>query len=333
MFFNSGGIVEEPHLTNELPFNIEQLTRLIQSIPFLIKQAAENPRIILDHFQDLTECIVAYLQHFKNDKQRILARFDNLLQPLATEILDEMIKEADQLKTELEISLSSLDHTQTIDWNNQANACVRLFYRWNDPKELNKRILKLVSDKTEQLIDKDLKLIHEYQIQYLSKVDGQSSNLKNLESRLAKAIEEPLKNLVQLKTNVKQTESLQQASEWISKLDSEREGWFDQLLMKIDSSVKDLVLPDEEISSETLRELENEMHFVEHELAHIHQLLPKLDKNDEKEFYFTEVRLEGLKEHLEQFDSLTLPPLTRNRLEKLFNNITTTFNQISNREK
>ncbi|WP_075883563.1 hypothetical protein [Candidatus Protochlamydia sp. W-9] len=322
---------KEPLLNSS--FNIEQLSRQIQSTPFLIKQALESDRILLDHLQNLTERTKACIMHFNEQKQTILTRFDNWLAPLASEVLDEFIKQAQLLKNELDETLLNLRKIDTIDWDKHANSWLTLYHQWSDHKELNKKILKLVSDRTEHLIDKDLKLIKEYQIQYLSKMEEEDPDLINLENRLAKAIEEPLKHLVELKTHVKNAESMQQASEWIEKLDSQRENCFDQLLMKIDSVVKEVVLPEAEISSEDLKEVENEMHFVAQELKHIHELLPKLDKHDEKEFYFTEVRLEGLRDHLEQFDSLKLPIPTRDRLETLFATIEATLSEVLKRNE
>ncbi len=310
---------------------IERLKDQIQSIPLLIHQALVIDQALSNHFKSLKNSANEVIAQFHEQKEDILAQFDSLLMPLAKEVLEALILDAEQLKMDLDNTLLSMQKMVDMDWEEHALSWVELYSKLNDRQELNQRILKLVSDRTSQLIDKDIRVIQDYQNQSLSRMSQEDDVFKNVENRLAKATEEPLKHLVELKRGIEETSSMKQASEWIAHLHRQRESCFDQVLMKIDLIVKDVVLIEEEFDIDLFKDLEEEMFFVEQELKHIHSLLPKLHKNDEKEFFFTEARLEGLKDHLEQFDNLSLPRIVRERLEGIFHDIEDTLIKVSRR--
>ncbi|CUI16956.1 hypothetical protein PNK_1341 [Candidatus Protochlamydia naegleriophila] len=325
--------MEKPPTESQIKvcMTIERLRDQIHSIPVLIHQALVIDQALSNHFKSLKDSANEVIVQFNEQKENILAQFDSLLMPLAKEVLEELIRDAERLKSDLDNTLLSMQKMVDMDWKGHALSWIELHSKWHDRHELNQRILKLVSDRTSQLIDKDIRVIQDYQTQSLSRMSQKDDVFKSVEKRLAKATEEPLKHLVELKRGVEETASMKQASEWIAQLHRQRESCFDQVLMKIDLIVKDLVLTEEEFDVDLFKDLEEEMFFVEQELKHIHDLLPKLHKNDEKEFFFTEARLEGLRDHLEQFDNLSLPRIVRERLEGIFRDIEDTLIKVSRR--
>jgi hypothetical protein len=320
------GFYQEKH-----SISLEKFYSQMQSIPLLVQQAIVIDHVLANYFQDLAETAEKIIDHFNEERPKILVEFDSWLIPLANEVLENLLGDALALKKQLDETVKSLQKTAEMNWVQHSKCWEDLYEKWNDRKELNQKILTLLSEKTTLLIEKDIRVIKDYQIQTLSRVAEEGEEFRNLERRLIKATAEPLKHLLEIKAVISQNTSLKQASEWVAELQTERESCFDQVLMKIDAIVRDVVLSEEEIEGDDLKEFESEMHFVEVELKHIHDLIPKIHLKDEKEFYFTEARLEGLKDHLEQFSTKTLPRSLKARLEKLFHAIDLTLLRIQQR--
>ncbi|MBA2369337.1 MAG: hypothetical protein H0V82_09995 [Candidatus Protochlamydia sp.] len=320
------GFYQEKH-----SISLEKFYYQMQSIPLLVQQAIVIDHVLANYFQDLAETADKIIDHFNEEKPKILVEFDSWLIPLANEVLENLLGDALSLKKQLDATVNSLHKTSEMNWVEHSKCWEDLYDKWNDRKELNERILRLLSDKTTILIEKDIKVIKDYQIQTLSRVVEEGEEFRNLERRLIKATAEPMKHLLEIKAVISQNTSLKQASEWIAQLQTQRESCFDQVLMKIDAIVRDVVLSDEEIQGDDLKEFKSEIHFVEVELKHIHDLIPKLHSKDEKEFYFTETRLEGLKDHLEQCTKKSLPRNLKLRLEKILHAIDLTLLRVQQR--
>ena len=313
--------------------SLEKFYSQMQSIPLLVQQAIVIDHVLASYFQDLAETAAKIIDHFNEERPKILIEFDSWLVPLANEVLENLLSDALFLKKQLDDTVKSLDKTAEMNWVEHSKCWEELYDKWNNRKELNQKILTLLSEKTTLLIEKDIRVIKDYQNHTLSRVVEEGEEFRNLERRLIKATAEPLKHLLEIKAVISQNTSLKQASEWVAELQTQRESCFDQVLMKIDAIVRDVVLPDEDIEGDDFKEFESEMHFVEVELKHIHELIPKIHERDEKELYFTETRLEGLKDHLEQFSKKSLPRSLKARLEKLLHAIDLTLLRIQQRSQ
>lgn len=286
---------------------IGHLYAKITEMPEMGESSDEIDQLFVEKINELRAGSQAVIEHFHAQKPMILEQFDQRLAPVAREVLDSLLHDANQLASKLE---DGRDQSYPFDWIDYAKRWAQLYTQWNDGKALAQRILDLIAARTEQLIDKDIQVIRDYQKQSLEHLSEGSDAFKNLESRLAMATDKPLQQLKALRNQHEQHANLAQASEWIANLQEQRERYFDQLLMKIDHVVKEVVhmedIVDEYDDISIFSEDEGEIVFMEQEIRHIQALLPQMSASDESDIIFMEARLEGLLDHAEQVNLVNL---------------------------
>jgi hypothetical protein len=297
---------------------IERFYAQIQTFPKLISKAHVIDRTLLHHFHDIRHSASDVIEQLKKEKQSILKKFDSWLMPLAQEVLEELLEDADELKEDLDHSLDKLDSSIKKDWIEYAKKWTQLYARWHDRKGITKKVLKLAAERNSNLIEKDIKVIKDYQDQTLSSVPKGSEEFFNLEKRLFKATSEPLRHLVELKKGFSDKDdlSIKQASEWIANLQKQRESYFDMVLVKIDSAVKEVVSQDVSYDSDLFNELEGEIKFTEQEIKQIDEML-KVPQIDKSELAFLKERVNCLIDHLEEYDLQNIPKELENRLNAI----------------
>jgi hypothetical protein len=293
----------------------------IKSVPHLIEKAVGVDQALLTRLNEIQKTASSLIDQFDSRKEELLKKVDAWLFPIAKEALDKMSYDAKVLREHLQESLQNLQMMEKMDWIEHAKSWACLYTKCYDNKELTQKILKMASDRTSYLIDKDIKVICDYQNQSLAHISQETDEFKNIKARLKTVTEGSLKALLNLKKSPEGL-SFTQTVDWIARIHKERENHFDQSLMKIDSVMKDVVRPEVlHHDAGHFAEFENEVVFMEHELRHIHDLISKLDLKDEKDVSFIEMRLEGLKEHLEQFDLSQLPDELKIRVKKIHQDI------------
>lgn len=301
---------------NSIP-PIKQLYVQIRKMPELTKQAKAIDQVLSARLKNLKGIASAIIDQFNAQKKMILQRFDSRIMPIAQEVLDELVNDAERLKHKLDDKLEHLDQTNPEEWDADAKDWVQLYAKWNDRKSLIDKILKIVAAKTKHLIDKDIQMIFDYQTQSLAHLPQETEAFRSLEKRLIRATEEPLKQLMHLRNQAQEHTSLQQASDWVAKLQERRENYFDQLLMKIDHVMKDVVNLEETKDWSAFVEIEGEVLFMERELHHINTDLTHLHLIGESDKQFLLGRLEGLLDHADDLDKPCLPSPLQARMQAL----------------
>lgn len=312
----------------DLNCNFKHLYTQIEKMPELIQNAQLIDKILNNHLPDLKVMSAQVIDYFKEQKKAILQKLDGWILPVAKDVLDTMLKDAEQSKNQLHAKIDQLDQISDEEWKSEAQHWNQLYSKWNDGKGLIAKILEVVADRAKQSIDKDIQVIKDYQTQSLSRLPQESEAFKNTEKRLAKAIEEPLKQLISFRKQPEVHTSVQQASEWIAKLQQHREIYFDQLLMKIDHVMKDVVKPDEVKDHASFLEVEGEIIFMESELLQIEKDLESIGFLEESDKQFILGRLEGLLDHLEQMAEQALPLSLNNQINTLKNKILQAISSI-----
>ena len=308
--------------------SIKRLYAQIKKMPELTAQAKTVDTLLINRLQELKGTASNLIEQFKEQKKVILQRFDQWIMPIAKEVLDGFLQDAVQLKDRLDEKLEHVDQTTKEEWNDEVLGWEQLYSRWNDRKGLISKILEVVADRTKHLIDKDIQVIQDYQTQSLAHLPKESEIFKSVEQRLSHVIEEPLKQLMALRSSPEKHTSLQQASDWVAKLQEERETYFDQLLMKIDHVTKEVVRPEETIDLTSLQEIEGEIIFMERELAHIESDLSQIQLGDESDRQLVAARLEGLLDHAEELEDTMLPRFLKQRLRSIKSTISSALKQI-----
>lgn len=301
---------------------IKRLYSQIRKMPELTKQAQAIDQVLTTRLQDLKGTASTIINQFNEQKKMILQRFDSWIMPIAQDVLDGILQDAEQLKHKLDSKLEHIDQMSPEEWDREAQHWEQLYSKWNDRKGLVDKILEVVADRTKHLIDKDIQVVQDYQSQSLSHLPPETETFKNIEERLAHAIEEPLKQLMNLRSQVDEHKSIQQASEWVEKLQEQRETYFNQLLMKIDHVMKDVVNLEETNDWTAFVEVEGEILFMERELHHINSDLTHLHLISESDKQFLLARLEGLLDHVQDLDKRTLPQPMQAKMKALQSGIT-----------
>jgi hypothetical protein len=290
---------------------LEQFYEQIQAVPILYREATDQH--LLKHLSEIQSQAVQIINQLDEKKNEILKKIDAQLFPIAKEALDEMLKEAKKLKENLRENLENLKFASKVDWIEHAKCWTRLYANWYDNRELTEKVLQFASHKTKQLIDRDIQVIKDYQTQSLAQISQGTADFKRIQERLKEVTEDSLNNLRSLKTPLKDL-SFKQASDWIRLIHTEREAYFDQVLMKIDSVIKDVVRQEDVAYNESyFLELEGEFHFIEHELNSIQDLMTK----EKRQVDFAKKRLWEVREHLEQFDLSALSNELNKRLRDI----------------
>ena len=298
--------------------SIKQLCLQIRNMSEQSRQTHSQDKRFSNRLQDLKMMMQQVSLQFKEQKKAILQRLNHWMLPIAKEVLDEMLQDFEQMKTQLKEKIEQSDQVSSGDWEKEERQWSHLYFKWSDRKAVMKQIVEVVKHRTSRLIDKDIQVIKEYQQQSLSYLEPESEAFKDVERRLAKAIEAPLKELHNLKIVPVEHVSLQQASEWVKTLQVKRETYFNQSLTKIDHVLQDVVHQVEEdqdwsafVEDEgELLFMEKELHQMNQELVYVHLIQP-----DQKQ-YLVE-NLLGLSHHLESVYKDSLPLLLQERIEKL----------------
>lgn len=299
---------------------IKRLCLQMRRMPELNKQAKVVDELLVNRLEELKSAATVVLEQLHEQKREILKQFDSWIMPIAKEILECFLQDAEQLKNRLDDKLNHVGETTSDEWRDQAKSWAQLYLKWHDRGNLIQKILEGVADYTKRLIDKDVRLIKDYQIQSLAHLRKQSQAFENVEKKLGHAIEEPLKELMILRDTPQEHGSLQQVSEWVKNLQATREGYFNVLLMKIDHVIKDVVHlegREEEIDEGQFLETEGEMTFMEKELYHLNQDLAQIHLAPESDKQFILARIEALLEHVEQVSIASLPISFQKRKEAL----------------
>lgn len=311
--------------------SIQEFHSQIREMPKFMEQACAIDQALFNRYHDLKASALAIINHLNGLKPGVLKRFDERLKPIAEEVLDALLRDAERLRSKLELQLETMSQATSIEWIDYASRWMQLCSKWHDRKALADKVLEFIAKQTTQLIDKDIRVIQDYQTQSLAHLSKESDEFKNVEERMSKAIDEPLRQLLELRNQSLQQTSLKQASELVANLQEQRESYFDQLLMKIDNVVKDVVYLDEEDEDEwvSFSEFEGEIVFIEREFHHINEMLPNLHTSSKSDIHFIETRLEDLLDHAEQIEASYLPKALRRRVLKLIEQIILASDRIA----
>lgn len=298
---------------------IEHFYKQMNLVPCLAKSEVKEEKGASFRLQEMQDTALTIIHQFKEDQQHRIKEFDTLLLPLAKEVLEEMTEHAEELGENLKTALHHLNAGSSMDWQQQAKQWASLYAKWYDPKHFVQKVLYLASQKATRLIEKDMKVICDYQTQSL--VHLSPEEYQHVQARLKAATAEPLKALQELKQSPTDL-SLKQASEWMAHLYHEREIHFDELLKRVDQIIKEVVQPESiDFGTEDYLELENELKFTEHELIYLRNMWHDLEIKEASNKEFLNMRLNELEEHLQQFDFFYVPSELKERMEKVSQHI------------
>lgn len=311
----------------------ESIRKLYSQLRHLSKLKLKSPEIIsplcAEVIQELESRASEIIDQFEVQKKNVTQHFDHWIIPAALDILDGLLFDSQELKKKLQKKVGCADQVTAKEWEEEARRWAYLYSRWNGGKAMTAGVLEAVVDKTTHLINKDIQVIQDYQTQSLSQLSPESDGFRNVEKRLERAIEGPMKQLMSLRSEAEEHTSLEQALDWAANLQERREEYFDQLLIKIDQVMKDLVEVEEDSNdSVTNLEIEWELVFMESELSNIeeHWVAGSFDKEENKEFLFE--RLKGLSEHMMGLSVQRLPSRLHARINEVEAAIIEIFNRL-----
>lgn len=300
----------------------------IRTLSRLVQDSAGEEVQLVEQLKEVQKSALSVLSYFHIQKDQLLEKFDALLLPIAKEVLEEMTHDAELLNHDLEKHLNDLTFSVQADWIDQAKGWASLYARWHDEGGVVNLVLRRLSEKAKHSIEKDLKLIDDYQKHSIAHLSPDTDECRDVEQRLKAATADALQRLSFLKDGPKDL-SLEQAAEWLKTLREEREMHFGDLLKRIDQVVEEVGRWDECQDPVQLTEIEHEILFMEQELKEIEVEISSANRRNQMELALFEERLDGLQQHLEQLVAPNLPEEFALRLEQVKSRIDAAFKRLS----
>ena len=214
------------------------------------------------------------LSLFKQRGDSIIQELHEEIRLKAEELLKELYQQALLLKEQLDLACDKRLSNKPVDWSEIAKSWARLGSKWVDSEKLKELIIKSVMDQTKHLIDRDLKVIRDYQQQSINPLSDDPSIISNLENRLNIATQEALQQFVALK-NQPSDLNPEAASTWIKNIHAQRQIYFDKILLKIDGVIKELEIDRNIHDPISVYEISSELTFMEQELKYFAQEVTK----------------------------------------------------------
>lgn len=269
------------------------------------------------------------LHQFEKQKERILRKLGSgVLLPGAKEIVDDLSRFTDELKENLERNLKESELAGEVNWRDHAKLWAQLYAKWHDQKALEEEIIQFLSQRSSEMIAKDIQVIDEYQNRTLEDLNVEEQQLDTLKERMKKVIEDPLKAMHKLKDSPCDM-SLEKIGEWISRIQEQREEHFDSLLMRIEGVVGEVQQFSDFIADPALEaELQYNIASLEMEYKDLESLLSSgnLEKKEKVEIkaHLDSLLMDG-RELLDQLCSSKL----RNSLEQIIQKIASAISLLS----
>lgn len=306
---------------------IDHFYSQIRQIPSLDSEELHCTQLFIRQLESIQQSALDVIKTFEEQKTTIIRHYDFWLQPIAKEALEELVLRAEELNRQLSSTLES--KTKDIDWNKYLESWLEICEQWQSRKALSDRILALVSDRIAHSIDNDIKVLVDYQNHQIAGIDAEEEKRESLKNRLDQVTDEPLKQLRALRHQTHNHDSLLQAAQWMAAFQEKRESCFDQLLVKIDTAVKEIVdLTEKEDVVSYSSEDEGEIVFMEREFESILVAIDSLSGKCETDFLFTESRLESLLDHLDEINLTVIPHSLQRRVLHLKNEICFALDQL-----
>lgn len=214
------------------------------------------------------------LSLFKQRGDSIIQELHEEIRLKAEELLKELYLQAQLLKEQLDLACDRGLSNIYVDWNEIAKSWARLGSKWVDSEKLKELIIKSVMDQTKHLIDRDLKVIRDYQQQSINPISDDPTIISNLENRLNVATQEALQQFVALK-NQPSDLNPEAASTWIKNIHAQRQIYFDKILLKIDGVIKEMEIDRNIHDPISIYEISSELTFMEQELKYFAQEVTK----------------------------------------------------------
>jgi hypothetical protein len=244
-----------------------------------------NDSALLDEVMALSDKIRSFENQPIGDSSLVIKKADDLLselanrgdqicdelsddiRPKARELFKELNNQALHLKSELVKAFQEAPVNGKVNWSEIAKAWMRFAFKWVDSEKLKERIIGLAIDQTKYLIDRDLKVINDYQQQSIMPLLDDPSIALNIEKRLKTATQEALQQFTDLK-NQPSNLNPDAASKWIKSIQIKRQLYFDKILLKIDSVLKEVTADYIHEDPVSIFEMNSELTFMEQELKY-----------------------------------------------------------------
>ncbi len=203
-------------------------------------------------------------------------------------------------------------------WIDRARLWVQLYAKAKDSQDIAKAVVKYAINQIISLIERDIKVINEYEEQRLSNLKIVPEGKLVLKQSIENALENTLASLQSLK---KAPESLiiEKVDIWKKECDAKRMHYFNEALHAIDQIVDEFVplaSPETHYDEHGILEVANQIINLEEELLAIQQQLENANTGSIKQKTALQLRLSALKDRLDSLESdMHISPELNRRLE------------------
>lgn len=287
--------------------------------------------------QDVQKAADEVLHHLKEFRDSVRTRIDARWFPLLEEVLDPLIDETEKLKNNLPPDSSSPEHRayylkQAATWIEQISAERPLSNIRDVTEKKTTEILKRMSQKMIDLIDKDLQFINKYQTLALNNEAIDKRKIPEIKSKIYEKIKDSLQALISLKKEILSVKNIQSRN-WIE-IDERREEYHNQLLENIDAVMNEAMKehqPGSYIDPLLAASVAQELNYLQIELLEIKtKIAATADLNDSKVTKdFLEGCLHALVDHAKGLTEQANKVNLKENLEKTISEIDRTLHALS----
>jgi hypothetical protein len=297
-YVNGGAVSKSRLLSHNKLFNY--FCKQIESVPKLLEKALVIDKTLSSHFQDVKKEAKFFLQELVNERDKLLSECNDKLLPAVDKVIDELSRDVTQLQSNLESALSHIEQAPGHDWSVDADSWRRVYTQLQDHQGLVQKVIQVASV---DLIDRSIRRIQDYSAQFLKRCSPEA--LIDCQERLDSLIQEPLKELFEMKSKNAKPISLAQTSEWLADIERKCADCAEYIFQEIDELAQE-VHQDDVYEHDTHAE-RAEIDFMIKELNAIKEQINHLDLQDQLEITAVRAHLNDLAEHLAPFCEMRLP--------------------------
>lgn len=257
----------------------------------------------------------------KHDEGHLWNSFEAVVNPL--------MREYAQIERKLKAQYDSLDTNTTAiksynDWIIKAKLWVTLCSRPSDREGLIKVVVAHTMQVSDDIIDRDLKTLHDYKVHELHQLKLIPDELQDISRKLEQEMEPHILALQKLKHNKPLDMKLENLTEWKGAIDESRTKHYNTALHIIDNLVNSIApVPLKEEEQEHLKEIFESVAYLEEEVPIFKGHLQHADFSDITECLMLEGQLSFLEEEVHKLNrDLRLTPELIDRVTTLIHELT-----------
>lgn len=290
-------------------------------------QGEKQAKRLAGRIQDLYTTADSVLEQLVRIESSLKASLDSELFSYVHNVMHPLIDEAKRIKNVMKMKGTPSEQARIFEkytqWVEKAKLWVRLSQKNQAPNQIEAAVVTFVMNEVNNLIDRDIQVISDYQEHLLKMEHISREDERRLRYLLLPLLAKHVIAIVSLKqTNPAMRIELSHMAEWKKQIDQKRQRHFEAALQDIDRVLERLTLtiPSNE-EHEHLVEILSQIAYLEEELPQLlHDIKSKANGDESRQAYLS--TLDSLERETHNINlDLRLTPDLVERLEDIYSMI------------